>query len=170
VRAAHAQPQIVKCSFRLHSQTAVARILQLLGAYGERNVDGAGGHGIGCSAQSLGSRRAHILHPADGDAIQAQRRGRRNGGIPHIDAIEAGPGPRRFDLPALDARIRQRFIERFGQKSVGPDIPTLTEARATHPDDRNFVLDTCSHRIILTKRLAPLSRSSGKSLASGRAL
>ena len=145
-RGAIGHPQIVVQTLGAERQPAVAGVLELLDADGERNIASARGHGIGRSAQGLGAGGAHVLDAGDGDAIEPQRVGGGQRAVAHVDVVERIADPRRLDLVALDPGIGQRLGEGLDHQPIGTHIPALAKAGAAHADNGDLVLDTLCHQ------------------------
>ena len=132
-RRAVRHDQVVERSLGLHRQSAVAGVLELLGADGERDVDRAGRHGVGRPSQCLGAGRAHVLDARHRDALETQRSRRRDRGIADVDPVERGAVPGRADLALLDARVVQ----------APPGKPRTADAPSRSPSARRTSSNPC---------------------------
>ena len=158
-------PEVLESTLGALGQAGETRVLELLDAHRERDVDGAGGDGIRRAAQRLGARGAQVLDARHRHVRQAQRHRQRQPGLRRALFLVEDAEPGGLDAIALDAGIGNRLGKGFEHQVVGAAVPALAETRAAHADDRHLVADAGCHRSV--SRPWP-SRNNGGSRAPHR--
>ena len=144
-RRAARVPQDLQRAATAARQAAVAGVLELLDADGQREIGRARGDGIAGAAEGLGARSAHVLDMRHRDIRQAQRRRQRDAGLADMDLVDGGREPGCLELILVDARILQAFPVGFEHQLLGAAVPAFAELRAAHAENSDLVFDTTSH-------------------------
>ena len=126
-------------------QAAVAGVLELLHAHGERDVGGAGGHRVDRAAERLGAAGAVVLHPRHRDEGQPQRHRQRGRRLADVLLLDCGGEPRGVDLLGVDAGVGDSLGVGLHHQVVGLLVPALAELGAAHAEDDDLVLDALCH-------------------------
>ena len=146
-RRTHGHPEVVEGPLVAGRQAAIARVLELFGTDGQRNVHRARGHGIDRAPQGLGARGAHVLHAAYRNAVQAQGHGSGNGGVADVHRVQRRAVPGGIDLLAFYACIGEGLLESLCQQLRRACVPAFAKTRAAHAENGYLVLDTCCHSV-----------------------
>ena len=130
-------------------QAAVAGILELLDAECERNVGGAGRHGVDGAAEGLGAAGAVVLDARHRNERQPQRHRQRGCRLADVLLLDRRGKPGGVDLLGVDAGVGDGLGVGLHHQVVGLLVPALAELGAAHADDDDLVLDAFCHGAIL---------------------